>query len=133
MRRKLSLVSDNNGRDQAAAAPVPADDTHLLDAYSAAVTHVVRRVGPSVVRINVEHKQPGQGSGNGQGDSGSGFIFTPDGLILTNSHVVHGASKIEVTLADGSSYDARLIGNDPDTDLAVIQIHAPDLVPAALG
>ncbi|MBC8108948.1 MAG: trypsin-like peptidase domain-containing protein [Anaerolineae bacterium] len=121
---------------QAPAEPVPPTDAELLDAYSTAVTHVVRRVGPSVVKIDVDKDavvRGPDGRPHKGGGSGSGFVFTPDGLILTNSHVVHGAKKIEVTLADGASHDATLVGDDPDTDLAVIRIHAANLVPAILG
>jgi len=117
----------------------PSDsDPRLLDAYSRAVIAAAEAVSPSVVNIEVHHapreraladpRRPYAAQG-----SGSGFLFTADGLILTNSHVVHGAAEIDVTLSDGRRCVADLIGDDPATDLAVIRISAANLVPARLG
>jgi len=124
------------GRRDGVAHSDPDED--VMDAYSRAVITAAEKVSPSVVYIEVQ--QPIRSRrGNAQRmpqetrGSGSGFIFTPDGFILTNSHVVHRARKIEVTVSDGHKYQADLIGDDMDTDLAVIRINAPNLVPAYLG
>jgi len=101
-------------------------DSVLLDAYSKTVSEVVEDTRDSVVNIRVRHTTNSSRDGHGEG-SGSGFILTPDGYIMTNSHVVHGAKEIQVALADGRTYPATLAGDDPDSDLAVIRINAPDL------
>jgi S1-C subfamily serine protease len=109
-------------------------DTDLLDAYSRAVISASERVSPSVVKINVKRVEsfrpfrPAETAG-----SGSGFVFTPDGFILTNSHVVHGSKALDVVLSDGRTIPAEIIGDDPDTDLAVIRVHGDGLIPVSLG
>ena len=114
----------------AAAQTIPPDDQELLDAYSRAVIDVVDRVGPAVVRLAVH----GRDSGRSRGGTGSGVIVAPDGLILTNSHVAGAASRIDVTTADGQDLHARLVGDDPDTDLALIRVdEAVTLSAAPLG
>ena len=112
-------------------------DPGLLDAYSQAVVHAAEKVSPSVAFIEVrkalpQGRSPAERGREARG-SGSGFIFTPDGFILTNSHVVQGADQITVTLSDGRRFDASLVGHDSGTDVAVIRISAPALVAAPLG
>jgi S1-C subfamily serine protease len=107
------------------SAPAPLADEELLDSYSQTVTRTVEKVAPAVVNIRVHKASRENQRGQEGGGSGSGFVIAPDGFILTNSHVVHGAGKMEVTLADGQVFPANLIGEDPETDLAVIRINAP--------
>ena len=111
----------------------PAGDDELLDSYSKTITGVAAKIAPAVVNIRVHGTNHKQRRGQESGGSGSGFIIAPDGYILTNSHVVHGAGRMEVSLADGRVFDASLVGDDPESDLAVIRINASQLVHARFG
>ncbi|KAH0434971.1 PDZ domain-containing protein [Paraburkholderia fungorum] len=105
-------------------------DEALLDAYSRTVIGALERVQQAVAFISVERRLPGAPAGrDSRGGTGSGFLFTPDGYLLTNSHVVHGATHITVTLADGAKFDADLVGDDPGSDLAVLRIGSPEPLP----
>jgi S1-C subfamily serine protease len=123
--------SPTNPPQAAKPSAEPGDDFALLDAYSKAVVSAAERVGPSVVHLEAQFADSRRGR-LGPG-SGSGFIFTTRGYILTNSHVVHRAKRLEVTLADGARHEAELIGDDPETDLAVVRIHGGEFKPVELG
>jgi S1-C subfamily serine protease len=135
----LSLIATD---DQLIPNQQPTDDKagtaddFLHDAYSRAVVRVVDLVSPTVVTVDsrFDDRRPNdQLVPGGRGGTGSGFVFTPDGLVLTNSHVVHKAGSITVTLTDGRRSQAELVGEDPHTDLAVLRIGASNLVAASLG
>jgi S1-C subfamily serine protease len=114
-----------------ASSPFP--DYELLDAYSRAVIHAVERVAPAVVSIDVGKASAAARRSPAQAGSGSGFVFATDGLVLTNSHVVDGAATIDVTLPDGRECGADLIGQDRDTDVAVVRISASELTAVEFG
>jgi S1-C subfamily serine protease len=125
-------IFDSETHGDAAAPPAPLgghanSDSDLLDAYSAAVASIVDRVGPAVVRVDTS----GPANSRRQGGLGSGVILSPDGLILTNSHVVSGSAFIGLADTEGRTTDAQLIGEDPDTDLALIRANAARNLPAA--
>jgi S1-C subfamily serine protease len=115
--------------------PASNSDSALLDAYSRAVVSAAEKVSPSVAKIEVTQNAGSTRNGEPRErhGGGSGFVFTPDGLVLTNSHVVHDASRIHLSLPDGRRFPAHLIGEDPATDLAVVRIDAPNLTVAEFG
>ena len=140
MRRATKFITEQDPKFSGSASSSVgfADaDLGLMDAYSRVVTSAVERVSPAVVKIDVQQRRESRGPQRRMPQeiegSGSGFLFTPDGFILTNSHVVHNATKINVLLTDGRQFHADLVGDDPHTDLAVIRIQGSGLISAELG
>jgi S1-C subfamily serine protease len=124
-----------NSAELSLSPTVPAsEDSALLDAYSQAVVGAAEKISPSVVKIDVAQAAPGRnGEPHQRHGGGSGFVFTPDGLILTNSHVVHQATRIHASFSDGRHFPAHLVGEDPATDLAIIRIDVPSHDPQGLS
>jgi S1-C subfamily serine protease len=125
----LSWLQNRTGAGREGGPPPAGDiaDDELLDAYSRTVSGVVEAVSPSVVHVRLR----GERNGRPSGGSGSGVIVSPDGLVLTNNHVVEGAAEIGLDLADGRSSRARVLGRDPDTDLAVLRAETHETLPVA--
>src|ERR1700728_3941195 len=118
---KVQLISDSLVHEPTHSAVTEQPEVDLLDAYSKAVIQTVRQAGPAVVHIQARSEKKGIGG------SGSGFLISPDGFVMTNSHVVHGADEVRAQTPDGRESHADVIGDDPDTDLAVVRIDLPEL------
>ncbi|MEZ5426097.1 MAG: trypsin-like peptidase domain-containing protein [Pyrinomonadaceae bacterium] len=131
----LSINADGIEVENAGKMEEKIDESEIFDSYSKAVINASEKVSPAVVKIEVEGKRRARRGrpGPNQGGSGSGFVFTPDGFILTNSHVVHRSGRINVVMQNGNRFEADLVGDDPDTDLAVVRINAPEIVATRLG
>ncbi|AMA56923.1 MULTISPECIES: S1C family serine protease [unclassified Bradyrhizobium] len=129
----LDFTSDiaDDAASSRTTAPAPVDDRALLDAYSNAVIDVTDRVGPAVVRVETGPKVPDRRE---RGGLGSGIVISPDGLVLTNSHVVGSSREIRLRDVEGHVGDAQVLGVDPDTDLALLRANGVRHLPyAALG
>jgi len=124
---KLNIVSDNNSSQD------ESDSQVYMDPYSATIINAISKVSPSVVQINISKPHARRREGQGPDATGSGFIVSPEGFVVTNSHVVNGAHEIEVNLPDGTSFKAELIGEDPSTDIAVIRIYGHNFPYAGFG
>ena len=116
----LAYLLDSDSADQPSAPIAPPEERVYFDAYSEAVSSVVETVGPAVVRVD----RGGSGRNRDRGGTGSGVVISPDGLVLTNAHVVNGAHDIRLTDTEGRTTEARLLGIDPDTDLALLRADA---------
>ena len=121
-----TVLTSDSEPSRSRPAPVEGDDDMLLDAYSRAVSHVARLARSSVAHVTVTRAKGGHAGG-------SGFAFTADGFVLTNSHVVHRAQEITASFADGAEHGARLVGEDPDTDVAVLRLEGGSTAAAVLG
>ncbi len=140
MRKSTKFITEQDPKfagSSSSGVALADEELGLLDAYSRAVTSAADKVSPAVAKVDVQQRRDDRGPHGRtprevQG-SGSGFLFTPDGFMLTNSHVVHGATKIDVLLPDGRQFHAEPVGDDPHTDLAVIRIQGFGLVSAELG
>lgn len=131
MRLEQLLSEIDNGQQALRVTPTEAQ---ALDAYSTAVVHAVEQVGPAVVSVGMARKAPERLRRRGMPElrgAGSGVVITPDGYVLTNSHVVRGSERIEVRLSDGRALDARIVGDDPHSDLAVVRVTEDGSLPCA--
>jgi S1-C subfamily serine protease len=126
----LAYLLDSDPSDPPPAAAAPPEERVYFDAYSDAVSSVVETIGPAVVRVD---RGVSPGRNGGRGGTGSGVVISPDGLVLTNAHVVNGAPELRLTDTEGRTTEARLLGIDPDTDLALLRADARDLAAAELG
>jgi S1-C subfamily serine protease len=126
----LRTLAHDDAPESSPSAPDQGNDGPLLDAYSASIVRAVERAGPAVALVSVRKRRGVRADASG---TGSGFAFTPDGYLLTNSHVVHGSSAIRVAFPSGKEFEADLIGEDPETDVAVVRVGADRLPVAELG